>query len=157
MSMKFRMLYWLLPAAVAMGAAQPALALSTKECGVKYRAAKKDGTLGTKNWAAFRKAECGEDAKASSKADDAKPGSADKTKPASADKAKPAEPKVATGPAVFPAAIASKYATEKPAKQRFHTCLDQYRTNKTTGGNGGLRWVEKGGGYLSQCSKKLKS
>jgi hypothetical protein len=37
-----------------------------------------------------------------------------------------------------------------------HTCLDQYRANKTSGGNGDLKWIEKGGGYYSQCNKRLK-
>jgi len=137
-----RALVWLLPACILLTAAHPAAALSTKECGVKYRAAKKDGSLGNKNWAEFRKAQCG---------DGGQPAAA------KADKAKPAEPKVASGPAVFPAAISAKYSSEKPAKQRFHTCLDQYRANKATGNNGGLKWVQKGGGYLSQCTKKLKA
>ena len=34
--------------------------------------------------------------------------------------------------------------------------LDQYKANKATGGNGGLKWIEKGGGYYSQCNAKLK-
>lgn len=141
---KHRALVWLLPASMFLAAAHPAAALSTKECGVKYRAAKKEGSLGDKTWAEFRKAQCGESGQPAA---------------AKADKAKPAEPKVAvaTGPAVFPAAISAKYSAETPFKQRFHTCLDQYRTNKTTGHNGGLKWVQKGGGYLSQCSKKLKT
>jgi hypothetical protein len=29
-----------------------------------------------------------------------------------------------------------------------HTCLDQYRANKARGGNGYLKWIEKGGGYF---------
>lgn len=36
-----------------------------------------------------------------------------------------------------------------------HTCLDQYNTNKTGTGNGGLKWIQKGGGYYSEC-KRLK-
>jgi hypothetical protein len=36
------------------------------------------------------------------------------------------------------------------------TCLDQYRVNKTNGGNGGLKWIQKGGGYYSECNKRLK-
>jgi hypothetical protein len=35
-----------------------------------------------------------------------------------------------------------------------HTCLDQYRANKATGGNGGLIWIRKGGGYYSECNKR---
>jgi hypothetical protein len=36
-----------------------------------------------------------------------------------------------------------------------HTCLDQYKANKTSGGNGALKWVQKGGGYYSECNKRL--
>ena len=36
------------------------------------------------------------------------------------------------------------------------TCLDQYRANKTGNGNGGLNWIQKGGGYYSECNKHLK-
>ncbi len=35
-------------------------------------------------------------------------------------------------------------------------CLDQYNANKTSNGNGGLRWIQKGGGYYSECTKQLK-
>ena len=34
--------------------------------------------------------------------------------------------------------------------------LDQYKANKATNANGGLKWLQKGGGYYSQCVKKLK-
>ena len=37
-----------------------------------------------------------------------------------------------------------------------HTCLDQYKANKAGNGNGSLHWIQKGGGYYSECSKKLK-
>ena len=40
--------------------------------------------------------------------------------------------------------------------QRFHTCLDQYHANAANGGNGGLKWIQKGGGYYSECNKQLK-
>jgi hypothetical protein len=36
------------------------------------------------------------------------------------------------------------------------TCLDQYRLNKAGNANGGLKWVQKGGGYYSECSRRLK-
>ena len=42
-------------------AAIPANALSMQECSAKYEAAKKDGSLGTKKWNDFRKAECAAD------------------------------------------------------------------------------------------------
>ena len=37
-----------------------------------------------------------------------------------------------------------------------HTCLDQYNVNKTNNGNGGLKCNSKGGGYYSECNKRLK-
>jgi hypothetical protein len=57
---------------------------------------------------------------------------------------------------VFPTAVSSKYSKESAGKARMHTCLDQYRANKETNGNGGLRWIRKGGGYYSECNKQLK-
>jgi hypothetical protein len=58
--------------------------------------------------------------------------------------------------AVFPTAIAPAYANEKPGKARMKTCDDQYKANKATNGNGGLKWIQKGGGYWSECNKRLK-
>jgi hypothetical protein len=37
------------------------------------------------------------------------------------------------------------------------TCRDQYQANKAADGNGGLKWIQKGGGYYSQCLRKLKT
>jgi hypothetical protein len=37
-----------------------------------------------------------------------------------------------------------------------HTCLDQYHANKANNANGGLKWIVKGGGYYSECNKRLK-
>jgi hypothetical protein len=37
-----------------------------------------------------------------------------------------------------------------------HTCLDQYNANKASNGNGGLKWIQKGGGYYSECNKRLR-
>jgi hypothetical protein len=59
--------------------------------------------------------------------------------------------------AVFPTAIAPAYAKLKPAAARQKTCLDQFNANKANDANGGLKWSEKGGGYLSQCVKRLKA
>jgi hypothetical protein len=58
--------------------------------------------------------------------------------------------------AVFPAAVSSKYSSEKPNIARMRTCLDQYMANKKNDGNGGLVWQHKGGGYFSECKKRLK-
>jgi hypothetical protein len=49
-----------------------------------------------------------------------------------------------------------KYSKETAGKGRMHTCVDQYNANKTTNANGGMKWIEKGGGYYSECNKKLK-
>ena len=71
---------------------------------------------------------------------------------------KPMAPAAAAAPstAVFPAAIAPAYANEKPGKARMKTCDDQYKANKATNANGGLKWIQKGGGYWSECNKRLK-
>jgi hypothetical protein len=63
---------------------------------------------------------------------------------------------MAPSAAVFPTAIAPKYSGEKPARARLKTCSDQYQANKATNANGGLKWIEKGGGYWSECNKRLK-
>ncbi len=79
--------------------------------------------------------------------------------PAAAAPVAPAKPAVAApaaaGNAVFPSAIDAKYAKESAGKQRMKTCLDQYNANKANNGNGGLKWIQKGGGYYSECNKKL--
>jgi hypothetical protein len=54
-------------------------------------------------------------------------------------------------------AVDAKYSKEKPRRARRKTCLDQYKANKAGDANGGLKWLQKGGGYYSQCVKKLKS
>jgi hypothetical protein len=59
--------------------------------------------------------------------------------------------------AVFPSVVDAKYSKEKPGRARRKTCLDQYKANKASDANGGLKWLQKGGGYYSQCVKKLKS
>jgi hypothetical protein len=133
-----------LAVALALVGAGPASALSTKECSAKYKAAKDGGTLGGKSWNDFRKAECGSDDKPAEKS------------AAKAADPKPATPKISSAGVVFPTSIAAKFASETPFKQRLHTCSQQYQANKATGGNGNLRWVQKGGGYWPQCNARLK-
>ena len=48
------------------------------------------------------------------------------------------------------------YSKETAGKARMHTCLDQYNANKANNANGGLNWIQKGGGYHSECNKRLK-
>jgi hypothetical protein len=69
---------------------------------------------------------------------------------------KPAATATAPSTAVFPTAIAPAYTNEKPGKARMKTCDDQYKANKATNANGGLKWIQKGGGYWSECNKRLK-
>jgi hypothetical protein len=141
----------------AFAAVSPAQALSTTECSAKYQAAKSAGTLGGQKWNDFRKAQCGADATPAA-APAAAPAPAAEAKPAPAPKpvaAAPAAP-VAVGNAVFPSAVDPKYANESAGKARMHTCVDQYNANKAGTGNGGMKWIMKGGGYYSECNKKLK-
>jgi hypothetical protein len=59
--------------------------------------------------------------------------------------------------AVFPTAIAPKYASEKDLdKALTKTCADQFTANKASNANGGLKWVEKDGGYYAECINRLK-
>jgi hypothetical protein len=127
-------------------------ALSMQECSAKYKAAKDAGTLNGMKWNDFRKAQCGATATAAPAPTAAQPPAPTTTKPAAAPMSAPA----ATGNAVFPSAVSSKYSSEAAGKARMHTCLDQYRANKANNANAGLRWIEKGGGYYSECNKRLK-
>ncbi len=129
---------------MAIAGTAPGYALTAKECSVKYKAAKASGTLGTTTWNEFRKGQCGDGAAPLASAGD---------KPV----IKPSAGTLAANGAVFPKAVAAKYASEKPGKSRLHTCRDQYHANKASNGNGGLRWIQKGGGYYSLCNKSLKS
>jgi hypothetical protein len=122
--------------AFAVSATGPAMALTMKECSAKYKAAQKAGTLKGMKWNDFRKAECGTTASAKSKKATGKP--------------------MHAGSAVFPRAVSSKYSKESPGKARMHTCLDQYNANKAKNANGGMKWIQKGGGYYSECNKRLK-
>jgi hypothetical protein len=131
-----------------------AQALSMTECSAKYKAAKDAGTLNGMKWNDFRKAQCGSDAAAPAAAP--APATASAPPAAPAPKPAPAPAPVATGNAVFPSAVDSKYSKESAGKARMETCLDQYKANKAGNGNGGLKWIQKGGGYYSECNKRLK-
>jgi len=141
---------------VAFAATSPVQALTTQECSAKYQAAKTAGTLAGQKWNDFRKANCGADAVATPAAAPAAPAPAPAAKEAKKEAAPAAAPAAPSGPAVFPSAVDPKYAKETAGKARMHTCVDQYNANKTTGGNGGMKWIQKGGGYYSECNKKLK-
>jgi hypothetical protein len=129
-------------------------ALTMTECSAKYKAAKDAGSLNGMKWNDFRKAQCGSDAAApaAAPATASAPPAAPAPKPAPTQAAAPA----ATGNAVFPSAVDSKYSKDSAGKARRETCLDQYNANKAGNGNGGLKWIQKGGGYYSECNKRLK-
>jgi len=139
----------------------PASALTMKECSAKYQDAKKANTLKGQKWNDFRKAQCGDDDAADDEAAAAMP--AEPAKPAAsataaAPAAKPAAmPAGKAKAAVFPKTVSQKYSSETAGKARLKTCVDQYNANKAANANGDLKWIEKGGGYWSQCNTKLKS
>jgi len=146
----------------AFAMSSQANALTAQECSAKYQAAKTAGTLGGQKWNDFRKAQCGADATAAptaaapaAAAPAAEPKEAAK-KPSRKEAKEAAAPAAPSGPATYPNAVDAKYSKETATKQRFHTCLDQYNTNKVGNANGGLKWIQKGGGYYSECNKKLK-
>lgn len=152
---------------LSLAALGPASALTSKECSVKYQAAKSANTLNGQSWNDFRKAQCSDAAAAPAAAAPAPAPTktaapspapaAPAPAPAAAAKPAPATP-AAAGAAVFPKAVDPKYASLSAGKGRQKTCLDQYNANKAAGatGNGGMNWIQKGGGYYSECNKRLK-
>ncbi|PWJ78360.1 hypothetical protein C7441_11626 [Pseudaminobacter salicylatoxidans] len=148
------------PGASAAAAAKPAKSSTTaavaegkgltmKECSAKYQAAKTGGTLGGMKWNDFRKTECG----ANAADDDTVPAASEATY-----SGEPAAPTArAPGGVKFPTAVSKKYSNESPGKARMHTCLDQYYAAKDANALGGLKWIQKGGGYYSLCNARLKS
>jgi hypothetical protein len=147
MTFKTKLLCAAAVAALAgFAATAPVQALTTQECSAKYQAAKAAGTLAGQKWNDFRKAQCGADATPV-----AAPAATAKKEAAPA-----AAPVLPIGNAIFPNAVDPKYAKESAGKARMHTCVDQYNANKATNANGGLKWIQKGGGYYSECNKRLK-
>jgi hypothetical protein len=140
----------------AFAVTSSAQALTTQECSAKYQAAKTAGTLGGQKWNDFRKAQCGADAAAAPAAAPAAPAAAPAAPKEAKKEAAPAAPALPAGPAIYPSAVDPKYSKETAGKGRMHTCVDQYNANKASNGNGGLKWIEKGGGYYSECNKRLK-
>ncbi len=133
----------------------PAAALTQKQCSEKYQAEKSAGTLASKSWNDFRKTECAANAPAATTQPATKPAATTESAKESTP-AKPAKTSAAPSNAVFPTAVSSKYSSEKAGRARMHTCRDQYQANKATNANGGLKWSVTGGGYYSECNKRLK-
>ena len=132
---------------------------TVKECESEWKAAEAAKTTGGKKRAEFIAACRQEQAPAAAAAPAAPPPAAAPApapKPTAKKKETPMAAPAATGNAVFPSAVSSKYSKESAGKARMHTCLDQYNENKASNANGGLKWIQKGGGYYSECNKKLK-
>jgi hypothetical protein len=134
-----------------------------RACADEWNAMKANNTVGNTKYADFRK-ECLARTAAAPAPADAAPASAPATPPAPKASARTAAPKstpaaapgTAASDAVFPTEVSSKYSDERPALARMHTCRDQYQENKANNANGGLTWLQKGGGYYSECNKRLK-
>jgi hypothetical protein len=139
-------------AAIAMQGTS-AQALTMTECSAKYKAAKDAGSLNGMKWNDFRKAQCASDAAApttaSAPAPAPAPAAAPAPKPAAA---APAPAPAATGFAVYPHAVDSKFSSQKPHLARLHTCSEQWQANKANNGNGSMKWPQ----YYSECNKRLK-
>lgn len=158
--------------ALALGGSTGAFAQAAvmKECGAEWQTAKAAGQTTGKTWNQFL-AECrvrhAAPANAATPATPAAPAAGTAAQPAQP--ANPLQPRVVrpapqpspqaapvAGAAVFPTAVDPQYASLSAGKQRMKTCSAQYQANKATNGNGGMKWIEKGGGYWSMCNKKLK-
>jgi hypothetical protein len=133
-------------------AVMPAQALTMQECSAKYKAAQTAGSLNGQKWNDFRKEQCGSET-AATPATAATPKTAEAKQAAAKSDTAAATP---ASPAVFPGAVDPKYSKEPAHQGRLHTCADQWKANKTTNATGGLKWIQKGGGYWSECNKKLK-
>ncbi|MDB5569246.1 MAG: hypothetical protein JWN93_429 [Hyphomicrobiales bacterium] len=131
-----------------MGATASAQDNVMKTCGDKWQAAKAANATAGQTWPQYL-TKCRADLAAAPGAAPAAPS----TPAPAASGAKPAAP---ASPAVFPTDIAAKFAGEPPARGRQKTCGEQFRANKANNANGGLKWIEKGGGYWSQCNARLK-
>ncbi|HEV2572112.1 hypothetical protein [Methylocella sp. CPCC 101449] len=153
----------------SLGATLPAQAQANamKVCGEKWQSAKAANTTNNQTWQQFL-ASCRRDMAATPAAAPAAPApaptaAAPASRAPTASAAAPAPrapaanaPAMPASAALFPTAVSPKYSTLSPGKQREKTCLDQYNANKVDNSNGGLKWIQKGGGYYSQCNTRLK-
>lgn len=169
-------------ALAALPADARSTSIQAKRCHEEWKAMKANDATGDKKYADFRK-ECLARQAAAQPTTGAAPGTttaaapaapAPAPAPAPAAPAAPAppasQPPAATHPSpgahgaadapasaepVFPTAIAPQYANEKPGVARRKTCLAQFRANKASGANGGLPWLKTGGGFYTECNKRL--
>jgi len=119
----------------AKGATEPTKAptkVSEQECSSRYQAAKAAGTLGGMTWNAFRSAGC---------------------PTVTAQRAGGMQP---TAAGAFPDVVSKKYSHLPAGQARMLTCRDQYEANKEAG-IAEHKWTEEGGGYYSECNKRLNA
>jgi hypothetical protein len=138
-------------AAFTLTLSAPGEAKTMKECAAQWKDMKANNQTNGMKYRDFSK-QCMSEGAPAAEAPPPPPPAAPPAKPAAA--APP--PAMPVGNAVFPSALSAKYSNEKAGKQRMLTCRDQYEANKATNANGGLRWIQKGGGYYSECNKHLK-
>ncbi len=152
----------------------PAHAMTAKECHAAFKTAKQNGSLNGQSYKAFKAATCGDTTKAAAPAAasattpaaaaptttaPAAPASAAAPDSSPAGTKAPITPKAAvasSGNVVFPTAVSPEFSKLSAGRARQKTCVAQYNANKPNGGNGSLKWIQKGGGYWSQCNSRLK-
>lgn len=133
----------------------PSGKLSFMACHRAFSDAKRAGTLNGQKYGDFKQSHCDGTAAPAPTA----PPSPSAAAPASSSKpaTAPAAAPVASGNVLFPARVSPEFASLTPGKARMQTCLAQYNANKSSGRNGSLKWIQKGGGYYSECNSRLKT
>jgi hypothetical protein len=116
-----------------------------KACGDKWRAVRETETQNGVTWPQYL-ASCRAQMAGATPASPSRETAGDRAQRASRSEAGP----------VFPREVAAKHASERPALARQRTCSDQFKANKASDANAGLKWIEKGGGYWSKCNAHLK-
>ncbi len=159
---------------MSLGLAETAEAQSVQsQCSTKYQAAKAANTLNGQSWRQYYSA-CAAELKAGAAGTqpaaaappptatapvEAPPPAASRSRKTATAPAEPETPALApqpTGPIVFPTAISPEFSTLSAGQARRKTCGAQFKANKATNSNGGLKWSPKGGGYYTLCNNKLK-
>lgn len=142
------------------GAALAASAVQ-KECSTKYQAAKSAGTLNGLTYNQYY-SQCAKEAREGAAAAPSPPAAQATPSPAATQAAPKAPPAPAapttasTGGAVFPTAVSPEFANLKPHQARMKTCAAQWQKDKADNTTGGMKWNPKGGGYYSECNRRLK-
>ena len=139
----------------AFAATAPAQALTTQECSAKYQAAKTAGTLAGQKWNDFRKAQCADAAAAPAAA----PLLRRRWRPSPLPRRKlrpQPPPRRRQDPQCSHPPWMQNTPRKPPARPGCIPASINTTPTRTSNGNGGMKWIEKGGGYYSECNKKLK-